>query len=67
MEEALYDCLFNFLSQIEEITEEDKEALKKSFVHKSFRKGEYISEYGKVNDKLAFVCNGYCPGITEAG
>ncbi len=58
MEEYL--PLFGYLSKLAELSEEDREDLANAFVPASYTKGEYVSEYGKVNDKLTFVHEGYC-------
>ena len=60
MQEEVYQDLFTSLNKIEEINEEEKNQLIDAFTPISCEKGEYISEYGKVNDKLAFVAKGYC-------
>ena len=55
-----HEVLISHLCLLKELTAEEKEQLLQYFVLKSFNAGDYLSEYGKVNNCVAFVSTGFC-------
>ena len=55
-----HEVLIAVLNNIRELSQEEQDEIKEVFIPQSFKKGEYLTEYGKVNDNLAFVVTGYC-------
>jgi len=55
----IHESLIASLGRIGDLTDSDKDELRRIFVPQSIKKGEYLTEYGKVNDYLAFVAKGY--------
>ena len=55
-----YEALIGFLNRISPLEPGEEEEIRQSFLSATYKKGEYITEYGKVNDKLTFVSKGYC-------
>ena len=56
----LHEALIAVLNNFQELSQEEQDEIKEVFIPQSFKKGEYLTEYGKVNDNLAFVASGYC-------
>jgi len=52
--------LIEHISLMRDLTDEQKDELRKYFVPTSFKTGDFLSEYGKVNNYVAFVKSGYC-------
>ena len=55
-----YTPLLEFLHRLQPLDEIEKKEIRSFFEPAIYKKGEYISEYGKVNDKLTFVQQGFC-------
>lgn len=57
---SAHDLLIDVLSTYKDLSSDEQEELTKVFVYETFKKGEFLTEKGKINDKLAFVAKGYC-------
>lgn len=55
-----HEPMLTFLRNFTELDAGEERILRDFFIPESHSKGTYISEYGKVNDKLAFISKGYC-------
>jgi CRP-like cAMP-binding protein len=56
----LHEPLISYLKYFTELDSSEEEELRQAFNPQSFSKGEFVTEYGKVNNYLAFVSSGYC-------
>lgn len=55
-----HEPMLSYLKNFTNLEPHEEEILRDYFVPESHPKGNFVSEYGKVNDKLAFVSKGYC-------
>ena len=55
-----YIPMIKTINFMREISDEEGEILRNYFVHEKLKQGEFLSDYDKINKKVAFVSTGYC-------
>ena len=54
-----HETLFSHLNEMRALSEEEHKELKEVFIPQSLKKGEFLTEYGKITSHIVFVVNGY--------